>query len=81
MVGNYGGKRIKKVEKDLIIARSGNPINLALVSSEVTFDAKITYPYNFSLLVANSGHGKEAEGSFELVVYSTDPRMTLRPLP
>ena len=81
MIGKYGGKRIKKVEKDLLITRSGNPINLNMVSTECEFDKKITYPYTFSLLVANTGHGKEGEGTFSVTVYSTDQRMTLKPLP
>ena len=32
------GKRVSKMDKDGIVARSGNPTNLATVSSEVLFD-------------------------------------------
>ncbi len=81
MISKNKGKRITKVEKDLIVARSGNPINLSTISSECHFDKSVNYPYRFTLLVANTGHGTSGEGSFDLVVYSNDQKMTLKPLP
>lgn len=81
MVSKNEGKRIKSVVKEKIVARSGNPINLNIVSSQCVFDNKISYPYSFSLLVANTSHGPEGEGEFDITVYSTDQKMEVKPYP
>jgi hypothetical protein len=52
-----------------------------MVSSECDFDKSVSYPYKFTLLVANTSHGIEGEGTFEITVYSTDAKMQLKPLP
>lgn len=80
MVSKNDGKRIKKLDKDAILCRSGNPINLMTVTSECQFDKIVSYPYTFSLLVANGEHGAEGEGAFEVKVYSTDKAMKVQPL-
>lgn len=81
MVSKNKGRRIQKVDKDLIVARSGNPVNLNVVSGECVFDKTVRYPYRFTLMVANTNNGEEGEGKFELVVYSRDPKMQVTPLP
>jgi hypothetical protein len=80
MVSKNNGKLITKVDKDAILTRSGNPINLNIVSSECEFDKSVNYPYTFTLLVANTGHGAEGEGNFEVSIYSTDATMDIKPL-
>jgi len=61
-------KRITKVDKEALVGRSGNPINLATVSAEVNLPKAGTY----SILVANTNHGAAGEGTFELRVYAND---------
>ena len=80
MVSKNNGKRVTKVEKDLILNRSGNPVNLSMVSAECIFDKSVSYPYKFTILVANTSHGPSGEGTFDLTVYSTDPKMELKPI-
>ena len=75
MICKNEGKLIKKLDKDTIVCRSGNPINLVEVTSECQFDTNVSYPYTFSLLVANAAHGPEGEGTFDLKVCSTDMAM------
>jgi hypothetical protein len=62
MISKNNGKRIAKLEKDLILTKSGNPINLNIITSECHFDSSISYPYTFTLLVANTEHGAPGEG-------------------
>jgi hypothetical protein len=81
MLSKNGGKRIKKVDTDLILTRSGNPINLMTISNDCAFDTSVDYPYTFSLLVANTGKGPSGEGDFEVTVYSTDAQMKVQPFP
>lgn len=81
MISRSGGKRIKKVVPEEIVTRSGNPTNLLTISADCDFDTSVNYPYTFSLLVANTGKGPTGEGTFELVVYSTDPGMKVEPFP
>jgi hypothetical protein len=81
MLSKNDGKRIKAVNTDIILTRSGNPINLRTISNDCTFDTSVDYPYTFSLLVANTGKGPTGEGEFELTVYSTDPNMKVQPFP
>jgi hypothetical protein len=80
MVSKNQGRRIAKVDKDLLVTRSGNPTNLAMVSSEVHFDKSVSYPYSFTLLVANTNHGAPGEGQFQVTLYSTDKAAKLTPL-
>ncbi len=73
LVAANDGKKITKIDKNALVARSGNPTNLATVSSEVTFDTSYTYPYTFTMLVANTNHGVEGEGTYDLRIYCNDP--------
>jgi hypothetical protein len=81
MLSKNGGKLIKKVDTDLIVTRSGNPINLMTISNDCSFDTSVDYPYTFSLLVANTGKGPTGEGEFEVTVYTTDANMKVQPFP
>jgi hypothetical protein len=81
MVSMNNGKRVVKLDKDSILARSGNPTNLATITSEADFDSSLTYPQRFTLLVATTAKGKEGEGTFEVKVFSTDPNMKVTPMP
>ena len=77
MLCKNDGKRIVKLDIQSLVVRSGNPINLMSVSNDFQFDTSVSYPYTFSLLVANTNHGPPGEGEFEVTVYSTDKAMTV----
>jgi hypothetical protein len=79
MLSKNEGKPIKKVDIEKIVTRSGNPVNLMTISSDCSFDTSVSYPYTFSLLVANTGKGPSGEGEFEVTVYSTDSSMKVQP--
>lgn len=81
MVSSLEGDYIKKVDKSTMVCRSGAPINLNVISAECDFPANLSYPYVFTVLVANTKQGEEGTGEFKLSVYSTDPKMTLKAKP
>ena len=81
MVSKLNGKRITKVDKATMLMRSGNPTNLNVITAECDFDKTVSYPYRFTMMIANLEHGKDGEGAFEFSVYSTDPDMKVEPLP
>ena len=81
MVSKLNGQRIKKVDKSVIVCRSGNPINFNIVTSECDFDRTVSYPYKFTLMLANGENGAAGEGKFEASVYATDPNFTVTKLP
>ena len=64
-----------------MICRSGNPSNLNIITSECDFDKTVSYPYKFTLMVANAGHGPEAEGKFDLSVFATDSKIKVTRMP
>lgn len=74
------GKPITKIDKELTLTSSGAPTNLMIVSAECDFDKTVSYPYTFTILIANMEHGAKGEGSFDLTVYSTDTAMVLKQL-
>jgi hypothetical protein len=80
MLTKNSGKRVMKVDPESIVVRSGNPINLMSVSNDFEFDTSVSYPYTFSLLIANTEHGAAGEGNFEVTVYSNDVNMTVSPM-
>lgn len=57
MVSKVGGKHITKVDKATLLIKSGNPINLNIITSECDFDKSVKYPYKFTLMVANTDNG------------------------
>lgn len=63
------------------MSKSGNPINLNIVTAECDFDKSVSYPYKFTILIANTGHGEEGSGEFEFAVYATDPNLKIERLP
>ena len=77
MLCKNNGKRVVKLDMDSLLVRSGNPINMMSVSNDFQFDTSVSYPYTFSLLVANTNHGPAGEGQFEVTVYSSDKAMTV----
>lgn len=81
MVSKVNGKRIKEVDKTTLVSKSGNPINLNVVTAECDFDKSVTYPYKFTLMLANLSKGKDGEGEFEFSVYATDPNLKVEKLP
>ena len=81
MVSKVGGKLIKTVDKATLVCRSGAPTNLNIMTSECDFDKTVSYPYKFTMMVANAEHGADGEGEFELSVYATDPAMQVTRLP
>ena len=81
MVAKNGGKRITKVDKQTMVCRSGNPINLNIITAECDFDKSVSYPYKFTLLVANAENGKDGEGNFDVTVYATDENIKIESLP
>jgi len=80
MVSKNNGKRITKVDKTTMICRSGNPINLNIITAECDFDKSVSYPYKFTIMIANAEHGKDGEGEFEFGVYATDPNLKVEEL-
>lgn len=62
MVSKINGKKIERVDKSTLLCRSGNPINMNIITSECDFDKSVSYPYSFTMMVANSEHGDAGEG-------------------
>lgn len=71
MVQKNGGKRITSASTDLLAGTSGAPTDLITVSAEVPLDVP-TYPYTFSLMIANANSGPEGEGKFKVDIKCTD---------
>lgn len=71
LVQNTKGGKVMRMDRDGILAMSGQPTNLNSISTEFTLTNKMTYPAKVTLLAANTEHGKEGEAKFKLKVYST----------
>jgi hypothetical protein len=80
MVSKVGGKHITKVEKATLVCKSGNPINLNIITAECDFDKSVKYPYKFTLMIANTEKGEAGEGDFEVALYATDKNIKIEPL-
>ena len=80
MVSKLGGKLISKVDKQTLVCKSGNPINLNIITAECDFDKSVKYPYTFTLMVANTEKGSEGEGAYTVELYATDPKCKIEPL-
>ena len=52
-----------------------------IITAECDFDKSVSYPYKFTIMIANSEHGKPGEGEFEFSVYTTDPQFSVKELP
>lgn len=64
-----------------MICRSGNPVNLNIITAECDFDKSVQYPYSFTLMIANAENGAAGEGDFEFAVYATDSNVKVKELP
>ena len=51
--------------------------DLKLLSSEIEFDSKVTYPAEYTIICGSKDKGLDGEGEFELKVYTTDKKMEL----
>lgn len=69
VVQNIDG-RITRMDKNAIICLSGKPVNLNVISNEIQLTTQYSYPLKLTILAANTAHGKEGEGKFELKIYS-----------
>jgi len=81
MVNSNNGKRLTKVEKSTLVSKSGNPINLNIITGECDFEKSFSYPHKFTVMIANTGNGKEAEGEFDFALWATDPNIKIEALP
>lgn len=54
--------------------------DLKMISSELDFDEKVSYPYSFTITCGSKYPGRKGEGDFELKVYTRDKRMQLEKL-
>jgi len=76
MVSREQGKLMTKIDKTRMISKAGIS-DLKVLSQEVEFDAKVSYPYSFTIVCGSKDAGPAGEGGFEIKVYSRDPKMTL----
>jgi len=83
MVSKEKGKHILKNNKLTMVCNSGGPINLNIVTAECDFDRTVSYPYSFTLMIANMNHGPQGFGTFKFSVFTTnnDTKVTLLPVP
>jgi len=50
------------------------------MACEVDFPTSLSYPYTFSMIVANMKHGEEGEGNYSVQVFSKDAQMKVNKL-
>jgi hypothetical protein len=63
------GKRISKISSDAMVGKSAL-VNLNVVTSEVEFTSKYSYPYTFTLMCGSKKAGPEGEGEFDVTVWA-----------
>jgi hypothetical protein len=68
-VQNTGGGKIMRMDRKAILGMSGKPTNLNIISNEIMLTNKQSFPLTVTLLVANTKHGAEGEGKFEVKVF------------
>lgn len=68
-----------KLSKRNIIMKAGIS-DLKMLSAEVNFDSKVSYPYSFTIVCGSRKPGAAGAGSFELKVFTQDSRMKLEKL-
>ena len=73
------GKIAQKLNKRTLITKAGIT-DAKMLSAEVEFDEKVSYPYSFTIICGSRYEGPKGEGTFELKVYSRDEKMTLEKL-
>lgn len=74
MQHNSNGKLISEQRRKQQLCSMG-PRNHPLQSKEIAFPDDLSYPYTFSVLVANMKNGQEGFGNFSVQVFSRDPKM------
>lgn len=79
MVSRNQGKVLAKLDKRALITKAGIS-DLKVLSSEIEFDEKVSYPYTFTIVCGSRYAGPQGEGHFELKVYTQDSRMKLEKL-
>lgn len=82
-VSTLKGKKVTKskqlFDKEVTFVREG-PINLSTTTAECDFSADLSYPYKFTVFVANKDGGEAGEGDFKLGVYAKDPNLKVKAL-
>lgn len=73
------GERIVKLSSDEMVGKSAI-INLNVVTGEVEFTSKYTYPYTFTLMCGSKKNGPEGEGGFDVTVYAQDKGLKVEKL-
>ena len=73
------GGKISRMDRKAILGMSGKPINLNIISNELELTNRHSYPLTVTLLAANTAHGAEGEGKFEVKVYCMS-RFTMKKL-
>lgn len=79
MVSREQGKVMPKLNKRNLITKAGIS-DLKILSSEIEFDEKVSYPYSFTIICGSLKAGPAGEGNFELKVYTRDAKMKLEKL-
>ena len=79
MVSREQGKLMLKPNKQRLVTFS-KVTNLKILSAEIEFDERVSYPYTFTIVCGSNKSGSEGEGNFELKVYTRDPKMKLEKL-
>lgn len=79
MVARLQGRVMAKLEKRAVMTMS-KVSDLKVLSQEIEFDEKVTYPYTFTIVCGSRLAGVKGEGDFELKVYTRDNRMKLESL-
>ena len=74
MVARLQGKIMAKLDKRALITKAGIS-DLKILSQEIEFDEKVSYPYSFTIVCGSRYAGPQGEGEFELKVYARDPRV------
>ena len=62
------GKIIKMPTKANTVCRSGPVSQLVTHTSEIEFDKSVSYPYKFTMLVANNKTVEDGRGRFSVTV-------------
>ena len=79
MVSREQGKVMLKPNKSHMITKAGIT-DLKILSAEIEFDEKVSYPYSFTIICGSHKAGPDGEGNFELKVYTRDAKMQLEKL-
>lgn len=79
MVARLQGKVMAKLDKRALMTKAGIS-DLKILSQEIEFDEKVSYPYSFTIVCGSRYAGPKGEGGFELKVYGRDPNIKIEKL-